>query len=156
MRRKDREITDMAKIKEIIGRCDCCRIGFNDNGTVYIVPVNFGFMENQGGFTFYFHGASKGRKAELAKDKPKVGFELDTNYQLIESEVACGYSARYQSVIGNGQLEIAEGAEEKKKGLNVIMEHVTGKNDWPFDDKAVNSVTVFKLTVTDLSCKEHL
>ena len=39
MRRKDREITDEAKIDEIISRCNCCRIGFNDSGEVYIVPL---------------------------------------------------------------------------------------------------------------------
>ena len=44
MRRKDREITDEAKIDEIISRCNCCRIGFNDSGEVYIVPLNFGYV----------------------------------------------------------------------------------------------------------------
>ena len=32
MRRRDREITDNQKIKEIIKACDCCRLGLNDNG----------------------------------------------------------------------------------------------------------------------------
>lgn len=45
MRRKDREVTDEAKIDEIISRCNCCRIGFNDSGEVYIVPLNFGFVK---------------------------------------------------------------------------------------------------------------
>lgn len=45
MRRRDREITDNEKIKEIIKACDCCRLGFNDNGKVYIVPLNFGFTK---------------------------------------------------------------------------------------------------------------
>ena len=43
MRRKDREVTDEARIDEIISRCNCCRIGFNDSGEVYIVPLNFGY-----------------------------------------------------------------------------------------------------------------
>ena len=30
MRRRDREITDNEKIKEIIKACDCCRLGLND------------------------------------------------------------------------------------------------------------------------------
>ena len=44
MRRKDREVTDEARIDEIISRCTCCRIGFNDSGEVYIVPLNFGYV----------------------------------------------------------------------------------------------------------------
>ena len=35
MRRKDREVTDEARIDEIISRCNCCRIGFNDSGEVH-------------------------------------------------------------------------------------------------------------------------
>ena len=35
------------------------------------------------------------------------------------------------------------------------MEHNTGKQNWNFDEKAVNAVTVFKLDVVKMSCKEH-
>ena len=48
MRRKDREVTDEARIDEIISRCNCCRIGFNDSGEVYIVPLNFGYVKQDG------------------------------------------------------------------------------------------------------------
>ena len=41
MRRTDREITDAEKITQIIQTCHCCRLGFCDNGAVYIVPLNF-------------------------------------------------------------------------------------------------------------------
>ncbi len=60
MRRKDREIIENSKIKEIISNCDCCRLGLNDNGKIYIVPLNFGFIEENGKYTFYFHGAKEG------------------------------------------------------------------------------------------------
>ena len=43
MRRKDREVTNSAKIADIISRCTCCRIGFYDEKEVYIVPLNFGY-----------------------------------------------------------------------------------------------------------------
>ena len=46
MRRKDREVTDSQKIREIILSCRCCRLGFYDNGEVYIVPLDFGYYEN--------------------------------------------------------------------------------------------------------------
>ena len=75
MRRKDREITDEAKIDEIISRCNCCRIGFNDSGEVYIVPLNFGYVKQDGRRTFYFHSAKDGRKIDLVKEGYEVGFE---------------------------------------------------------------------------------
>lgn len=45
MRRKEREITDNNKIIEIIDKCDCCRLGFKDEESVYIVPLNFGYKK---------------------------------------------------------------------------------------------------------------
>ena len=155
MRRKDREVTDPARIADIISRCTCCRIGFCDGGEVYIVPLNFGYETKDDAYAFYFHGAGEGRKIDLIRKNPHVGFEMDTNYALHEADVACGWSARFQSVIGSGVVSIVSEPEEKKRGLSLLMEHNTGKSDWSFDEKAVNAVTVFKLEVTKLSCKEH-
>jgi hypothetical protein len=156
MRRTDREVTDPEKIQDIVNRCTCCRIGFNDSGEVYIVPLNFGYQKNGDTYVVYFHGAHEGRKIDLIKKNPKVGFEMDTNYKLTEADIACGYSARFQSLIGNGTMEIVDGNEEKLIGLNLIMEHNTGKGAWAFDEKMINAVTVFKLIVNELSCKDHL
>ena len=153
MRRKDREITDERKIRNIIDRCTCCRIGFNDNGKVYIVPLNFGYAKNENNYIFYFHGALEGRKINLIKTAPNVGFEMDTNHNLKKAEHACDYSASFESVIGNGVVKLVTDAEEKKLCLDLIMEHNTGKRDWDFNEKMVNATAVFKLEVTELSCK---
>ena len=155
MRRKDREVTDSMKIENIISRCTCCRIGFYDDGEIYIVPLNFGYEAKGDTYIFYFHGATEGRKIDLIKKNPMVGFEMDTNYALHEADSACGYSARFQSIIGNGIVSIVSEIEEKKLGLSLLMEHNTGKRNWNFDEKMVRAVTVFKLEVTKISCKEH-
>ncbi len=106
MRRKDREITDPDKIKKIISDSHCCRLGFCDEGKTYIVPMNFGFTEIQGRYVFYFHSAREGRKLDLIRKTGYAGFELDTNYQLKEAEVACDWTASFQSIIGSGKIEI--------------------------------------------------
>ncbi|MCH5324920.1 MAG: pyridoxamine 5'-phosphate oxidase family protein [Eubacterium sp.] len=158
MRRKDREVTDPSKIEDIISRCTCCRIGFNDGGEVYIVPLNFGYTAKDNTYTFYFHGAKEGRKAELINSSPHVGFEMDTDaavYSLGEPDVACKYTARFQSIIGNGVISTVSDTDEKLLGLSLIMEHSAGKREWKFDEKMLNAVAVFKLEVTKLSCKEH-
>ena len=155
MRRKDREVTDSAKIADIIDRCTCCRIGFNDEGEVYIVPLNFGCEIKDGAYVLYFHGAKEGRKIDLIRKSPKVGFEMDTNYELHTSDVACGCSAGFQSIIGSGVMSIVTDQDEKKHGLSLIMEHNAGKKDWTFNEKMLAAVCVFKLEVTKMSCKEH-
>ena len=80
---------------------------------------------------------------------------MDTDYALNEADTACGYSARFQSVIGSGVVSIVSESDERKLGLSLLMEHNTGKQNWDFDEKMMNAVAVFKLEVTKLSCKEH-
>ena len=156
MRRRDREITDNEKIKEIIKACNCCRLGLNDNGKVYIVPLNFGFTEENEKYTFYFHGAKTGRKLDIIKQNNYAGFEFDTNHEIYtKGDKACDYTARFQSIIGNGKVTIIENSDEKMKALLEMMKHNTGKSEWEFDERMIKAVTVFKLEVEEMSCKEH-
>ena len=67
MRRNDREITDNSVIESFIAKEQIIRIAFCDNGDIYIVPVNYGYINDNGKYCFYFHGAKAGRKYELAK-----------------------------------------------------------------------------------------
>lgn len=156
MRRKDREVTDNGKINEIISNCHCCRLGFYDDGQVYIVPLNFGYKEKEGVRTFYFHGAKEGRKIDLISKTQSAGFELDTDYKLHEGETACQYSARFQSIIGTGRVSFIEDMAEKESALQAIMLHNSGRDDWDFSDSMINSICAFKLEVEEISCKEHL
>ena len=155
MRRKDREVLDRAQIKAIIEDCYCCRLGFYDEGEVYILPLNFGYVEEGEARIFYFHGAKVGRKANLVAKAPMVGFKLDTGYQLQTDEEACECSARFQSVIGTGQVMAVEDPEEKITALQAIMKQNTQRADWEFSDKMVQGTLVFKLLVKDLACKFH-
>ena len=128
MRRRDREITDKNAIAEFIAKEQIIRIAFYEEGDIYIVPVNYGYSYDEQ-YSFYFHGAKEGRKYELAKKNPTVGFEIDGNYMLLESEVACDFSATFQSVIGTGTLSLVEDNDEKINGLNTIMKQTTSESD---------------------------
>ena len=158
MRRKDREVLDEVKIDKFIRNCDCCRIGFYDkeNNEVYIVPLNFGYSHVDNKRVFYFHGAKEGRKIELISKTKKVGFEMDSNHELIIGKMACNYSERYQCVMGTGLISFVEDKDEKIAALNEIMFQSTGKKDWDFPEPMLNGVVVFKIEVTSLSAKERL
>ncbi len=156
MRRHDREITDNNKIQEIINNSHCCRLGLNDDGKVYIVPLNFGYTYENGVYEFYFHSAKAGRKVDIMRKNNQVCFEFDTNYKLLTSDKASECTAAFQSIIGNGFVTFFDTAEEKILGLSKLMKHNTGKEHWEYDKSCLNAVLVFKVTVTEISCKEHL
>lgn len=152
MRRKDREITDTNIIETFIAKEQILRIAFYDAGDIYIVPINYGYSHDEQ-CTFYFHGAKAGRKYELAKKTPKVGFEIDGDYTLLTGETACDFSATFQSVVGTGTLSIVENNEEKRKGLNAIMKQTTSKAEWYYSKEMLEAVAVFRLDVDKMSCK---
>ena len=153
MRRSDREITDMTLIEKFISAEKILRVGFSDNGEVYIVPVNYGYKQNNGKYTFYFHGAKAGRKYELTTASPLVGFEIDGGYYLQEADTACGHSAKYQSVIGTGRLSLIDNNEEKREAFERIMFQATGKTGWDYPDKAIDATAVYRLEADKISCK---
>lgn len=159
MRREDREVLDEKRIDEVIDAADCCRLGFFDGKEVYIVPLNFGYENIDGKRVFYFHGAKEGRKIDLIeytnKNGRSVSFEMDVDYSLVEAKVACGHSSRFKSIIGTGKIDMVHDAEEKRCGLLSIMKKNTGKDDWEIKDQMLNAVSVFKVEVEKLSCKEN-
>lgn len=154
MRRSDREISDKKEIERLIAQEQILRIAFYDDGDIYIVPVNYGYLYEDEQLSFYFHGACAGRKYGLSKANPVVGFEIDGNYKLLEGETACEYSAAFQSVTGTGVLQLLDGGEEKKIGLNALMRQLTGKDDWEYTEKMLEGAAVFKLEVQKISCKK--
>ena len=82
-----------------------------------------------------------------------MGFEIDGKYKLLEGEIACDFSATFQSVIGTGTLHLVEDREEKRKGLNAIMKQTTKKAEWDYSGEMLDSVAIFRLDVEKISCK---
>lgn len=154
MRRRDREITDSKEMLAVLDACDVMRIGMIDNDSVYVLPMNFGYQMEDGKLTFYMHGALAGKKLDLIRANPKVGFELDCNHKLIEGKVACQYGFAYSSVVGKGIAEIVSEPQEKMKAMSVLMKGMTGK-DFDFNEKLVSIVAVIKITATEYAGKRR-
>ena len=152
MRRTDKQVTDPARIRAIIDGCDCCRLGLCEDGVAYIVPMSFGFTEQDGRYTFYFHSAREGRKLTLLRRSARIGFELDTNHRMRVEQHSCTYS----SVIGVGTVAFLTEPAEKAAGLRAILRHCIGRDDLPLTAAQLDAVCVFSLTVESLTCKESL
>lgn len=156
MRRQDRAVTDPEKIQNVIDRCSYCCLGLCDQGKPYVVPVNFGHTMENGRHCFYFHGAPEGRKIELVRETGWACIEMHEGYRLKKAELACSHTAAFRSVIASGPVSIVEDPEEKRQGLEQIMGHITGTKGWSYSEESLGKVCVYKLTVEELSCKEHL
>lgn len=153
MRRKDREITESDRIQKIIDACQCMRIALADGACAYIVPVNFGY--DKAGKAFYFHGAAKGRKIDLIRQNGYAGFEMDTDHRLMTADEACGFSFEYSSIIGKGRIAVVDDLEEKRHGLDCIMEHMAGGGRWEYPDPMLKLTAVIRLDVEELHAKSN-
>ena len=90
-----------------------CRLGLSDEDGIYMVPMNYGYREQDGKLILYFHGAKEGKKVEMIRKDPRAGFEMDCGHGLQEGEKACQYSYYFASVIGTGKAQILEDPAEK-------------------------------------------
>jgi nitroimidazol reductase NimA-like FMN-containing flavoprotein (pyridoxamine 5'-phosphate oxidase superfamily) len=152
MRRKDREILDYEEILNIMKKCDACTVAFFDEKYPYIVPLNFGVQLENNKFILYFHGANAGKKVELREKNRHVSFEMHCSTKLLPGELACNFTMEYESVCGNGTLEMVDN-EEKIAAFQVLMKQYDSQKEYEFDEKMVNAVAVMKLSVNEITGK---
>lgn len=150
MRRKDQEIRDKAIIESIMRKEMVCRIALSDNNMPYIVPMNFGYKNN----SLYLHSAKEGKKIEIIKNNNNVCFEIDTDHELIKSEKACSWGMKYRSVIGFGKAHLIDNSEEKRRALDIIMEHYSSKSSYDYLEKEIDNVAIIKIEIESIIGKE--
>lgn len=155
MRRQDRRITDPAMICAVLDKCRTLHLGLVEDGRAYIVPLNYGWTEENGRYILYAHSAAEGRKVELIAEGADVGFEMETGVEYFDADTACGWGNRYESIIGEGRATLLSTPEEKRQALAAIMAHYSARRDYTFEDAMVDLVQVIKIDVTALSCKIH-
>lgn len=152
MRRKDREITNFDEILGIIQQCDVCRLAFYDEKYPYIIPMNFGYTNDGTKLELYFHCAKEGRKLELLNSNPMVAFEMDCSNRFIPGDTACNSTMEFESICGNGLLEILP-ENEREYGLIQIMQQYSKKDTFHFDSKEIQAVTLLRLKVHKITGK---
>ena len=149
MRRKDKAIDELAEIEQIVRRSLVCRLGLAEANRPYIVPLSFGFKDS----TLYFHSAPEGKKIEILRKNSSVCFEFDLDHEVLVDEKACKWGMKYRSVIGFGKASFVEDLEDKRKGLDVIMEHYSGRS-FQYPEPAVENTVVIKVEIESMTGKE--
>lgn len=153
MRRKDREVTDINKIIEIIDECDILRIGMADGNFPYIVPVNFAYKVEGDEICFYIHGAMAGRKYEMLSKNPFCSFEMDIPLEMDCIEELKDVTMRYKSVMGTASVEFLEGEEKQYAIDNIIMARYEATRNFDYNKSAVARTAVAKLKVIGITGK---
>ena len=149
MRRKDKAIDELAEIEQIVRRSLVCRLGLSEKNRPYIVPLSFGFRDG----TLYFHSAPEGKKIEILRKNSKVCFEFDLDHEVVADKEGCKWGMKYRSVIGFGKASIVQDIQEKKAGLNAIMEHYSG-GTCGYPEAAIHNTLVIKVEIKSMTGKK--
>jgi nitroimidazol reductase NimA-like FMN-containing flavoprotein (pyridoxamine 5'-phosphate oxidase superfamily) len=149
MRRKEREIKDVAAIDAIFNRAWVCRLAMCENNQPYVVPLCFGYKEN----TLYFHSAPEGRKVEVLKRNSRVCFEVDLDQELVRGSEACKWGMKYRSIIGFGKASFVEDPDEKKRALDLIMDHYAG-GSFAYQENAIRNILVIRVDILSVTGKQ--
>ena len=154
MTKRERQVTDPIEIRRILDTAKVLHLGLAVNNEPYVVPMNYGYTEEEGKLVLYLHSALKGKKLDMMGSNPNVFFELECDQMPFEGKLPCQYGLVYSSVMGRGKARIVEDVEEKMKAMSILMKTQTGK-DFTFNAQLVSIVAVIRIDVEEHTAKHR-
>jgi uncharacterized protein len=151
LRRSDKELTDRKDIDDVLNRAGICHLALCKNSVPYVVPMNYGYEDG----CLYFHSAVEGRKIDMLRSNNSVSFAMHVDERLATSNVACKWSTKYKSVVGEGKAFLVEKPKEKEKALAIIMRHYSN-HEFTFDPLQVKKVVIIKVIIDSISGKQSI
>jgi len=148
MRRSDKQITDLTELESLLSTADLCHLSMVDEGKPYVVPMNFGYEDS----ALYFHSAPEGRKIDILKSNPEVCFSIVARHELVTSERACSWTAKFSSVIGTGIATIISDRTVKEQGLKVLMAQYSDE-EYDFSNENLDGVVVIRVEIESMTGK---
>ena len=154
MTKRERQIFDPEQIRAILDTARVLHLGLAVGNEPYVVPMNYGYVMEDGKLTLYLHSAVRGKKLDMVQANPNVFFCLDCDRVPFEGEMPCQYGLAYSSVMGRGTAVLVEDVEEKKRAMSILMKTQTEK-DFTFEDRLVSIVTVIRIDVSEYTAKKR-
>jgi nitroimidazol reductase NimA-like FMN-containing flavoprotein (pyridoxamine 5'-phosphate oxidase superfamily) len=144
-------ITDKTEIESIIDKCDICFVGLIEaDGTPYVIPMNFGYLDNE----IILHSAPEGKHLRLLTLNKRVCVTFCSERKLVyqHPDVACSYSMFSQSVVCKGAVTFVEDLNVKEELMNVMMKKFTYR-PFKYSKPALMNVKVWRVTIDEVTAK---
>lgn len=144
-------ITDKNEIESTIDQCDICFIGLIEaDGTPYVIPMNFGYLNNE----IILHSAPEGKHLSLLELNNRICVTFCPDRKLVyqHPDVACSYSMLSKSVVCKGAVTFIEDLHEKAEALNSMMKKFSDRT-FKYSTPALSNVRVWRVTVDEITAK---
>jgi len=145
------KVNDTEDIGRIMKNCEVLHLALRDGEYNYVVPMNYGFTEENGHFTIYFHCTKEGQKLELIRGNGRAGFEGSWFREIPSKTIHCMMT--YESFAGRGTVSVIEDHEECLKALNVILEHYGKQQIKKYTDSFFAGLHMLRLDVSEITGK---
>ena len=155
MHKSEREITEQVNLIEVIKRGKYTTVAMCRDNEPYIVTLSYGYDEDR--HALYFHAALKGLKLDIIEGNPEVCATIIEDHGYIKDQ--CEH--HYRSVVFWGKMYVVEDLEEKKYGLNILLNHLEDdpepiKERNVKDNSKYDKVSILRLDIGDLTGKQAL
>lgn len=153
MRRKEMEITDENELNEILTQGKYTIISMCRDNEPYIVTLSYGYDQRKN--VLYFHTGLKGLKIDFVNSNANVCATIIDDRGYIMGE--CNH--KYRSIVINGKISFVENLEEKKYGMEVILDHLEDnpsviKERSLKNEEMYNSIAILRLDIKDIIGKK--
>ena len=112
---------------------------------IFDFPVNFVLL----GDALYIHTAFTGKKMDLIRKNPRVGFSAYVDVRIIREKA----TTTFRSVCGTGTAAIVEDKEEKRTALDAITVRYKSLCPRPAPDSMINRVAIIRIDIDSLMGK---
>lgn len=153
MRRQDRQINDENELNEILLKGKYTVISMCRDNEPYIVTLSYGYDKSEN--ALYLHTWVEGLKIDFIKYNPNVCAAIIDDRGYIMGE--CGHE--YRSVVINGKIFFVQDIEEKKRGMEVILNHLENtpsviKEKALKNEKVYNNIAVLRMDIINIIGKK--
>lgn len=157
VRRKDREVTDEAWIKDFLYRSPYGVLGTTDSDQPFVNSKLFVYDEVTK--AIYLHGASQGRTPGNIRANDRVCFTVSEMGRLLPADEACEFSVEYASVVVFGRAQILCDPDDMIYGLQLLLDkyfpnHLPGNHYPTLDSKQVSGTAVYRIAIESWSAKQ--
>jgi hypothetical protein len=144
-------ISDVNELEIIINQCDICFVGMvEDDGTPYVIPMNFGYLNHE----IILHSGPHGKHLNLLGMNNRVCVTFCAKHKLVyqHPDVACSYSMTSKSVLCKGAVTFIEDLKEKEEMMNLLMRNYTDR-PFKYSTPALMNVKVWRVSVDEMTGK---
>jgi nitroimidazol reductase NimA-like FMN-containing flavoprotein (pyridoxamine 5'-phosphate oxidase superfamily) len=140
LRRKEKEITDMAEMKAVLAAAKYVTVAMCRGGEPYLVTLSHGYDEQRN--ALYFHCARQGKKIEILAVNDRVWGQalLDRGY----ADGRCDHL--FTSVQFRGRVSFVEDEAEKRHALEVMIRRLESDPGQVMADQ-VNDASVARVHI---------